>query len=328
MNMDDHEVITALYPHDVELDALLQSLRDSGVSDAQVAVLTPLPLVERASARIGAVPLYAVTIVAGLVGIGVGLFFAGGTAALYPLMTGGKPIIAAPIVGIIAYETMMLLAIVTTFVAMIVAIRRSHRGVGARDPRIDDGSMAVALSTPTDPAQVTMIRALLQRAGPLEIRSGRASSEAPGGEASGHAVAVSLAALCLVSGCSRDMQEQPSYQPQEMPRLHSPIGAVPRDSRRVLASHPQEEAVGEGAGLFRVNCSHCHGATGMGDGPVSFYLKEKPANLHRPEVQKLSEATLYEIVTNGKGLMPPFNGELSATERRAVAAYVKSLPPQ
>jgi high-affinity iron transporter len=88
------------------------------------------------------------------------------------------------------------------------------------------------------------------------------------------------------------------------------------------------ERVKEGATIFRINCSHCHGASGIGEGPVSVYLKEKPVNLRQPDIQSRSEAALYDIVTNGKDVMPSFKGELSMEERWSVAAYVKSFPEQ
>lgn len=334
--MDDHRKIVALYPHEVEIDPLVRSLANAGVDPGQIAVMTPLPLAERASAKIGPIPLYAVTIMAGLIGIGVGLFFAGGTALLYPLMTGGKPIVAAPIVAIISYETMMLLAIVTTFVTMIVGIRRAHRHIAERAPSIDDGYAMLAVSLPIDPDRVSQIRDLMQRAGAVEIRSSeqvgsdRRTSMGEGGTAT---AIVGLAALCLFTpftGCSRDMQEQPSYQPQEAPRLHSPLGSVPRDSRSVIRRTDAPATLNEGGRLFRINCSHCHGMDGMGNSPVVPFLKEKPANLLTPEIQELSEDAIYDTVTygltvEGKDVMPPFKGELSADERRAVAAYVKTL---
>jgi mono/diheme cytochrome c family protein len=332
MNLNNQDTMTALFQQDVKLEALVQSLREAGLSDEQISIMTPLPLSEQASAHVGSVPLYLVTVMAGLVGIGVGIFFAGGTAALYPLMTGGKPIVAAPVVGIISFETMMLLAIVTIFVTMIVCIRRAHRDVAEPEPRIDDGHVALSILLPPDTQKMTMVRTLLQEGGALEIQHRHATaSPQHGAESSGQAAATVLAAVCVlvgVQGCSRDMQEQPSYQPQEMPRLHSPVGSVPRNSRAVMAARPESERVNAGARLFQINCAHCHGAGGAGDGPASRYLKVKPADLRRPGVQALPELVLYEIITQGMGLMPPFKGELSAEERRSVSAYVKALPPQ
>lgn len=332
MNRHEQDSMTALFRHNVQLDALMHTLREAGISNDQVSVMTPLPLSEQASANVGFIPLYLVSVIAGIVGILVGLFFAGGTAAMYPLMTGGKPIVAAPVVGIISFEMMMLLAIVTTFVTMIVCIRRAHCDVAEPEPRIDDGHVALSILLPPDTQKMTMVKTLLQEGGALEIQHRHATASAQhGAESIGQVAAVVLATVCIlvgVQGCSRDMQEQPSYQPQEIPRLHSPVGAVPRDSRAVTAARPESERVSAGARLFQINCAHCHGAGGAGDGPVSHYLKDKPADLRKPQVQVLPELAIYGIVTQGTNRMPPFKGELSAEERRSVSAYVKALPPQ
>jgi cytochrome c5 len=327
--MDDQRTIIALYPPETEIDPLIRSLSDAGVDEEQIDIMTPLPLEERASARIGPLPLYAITIIAGLIGIGIGIFFAAGTALLYPLMTGGKPIVGKPIVAIVSYETMMLLAIVATFVTMIVAIKRSHRTTLPRDSRIDDGCIMLTVQVPSDSSLEIQIRGLLQQARPLDVyvRDSPAEPDLPEVRAGGRAAAAVLTATCFlaaVDGCSRDMQEQPSYHPLEAPRLHSPAASVPRSSRSVFSSSELTSAE-EGSRLFHVNCSPCHGSQANGKGPVSIYLIEKPANLYRAEIQQLSEMDLYKIVTDGKDMMPPFKGELSAEERRAVVLYVKSL---
>lgn len=328
-DVTEHEMtVRALFEPSRYPESLVETLRSAGVPEEAVKVLSPLPLHEAALLRPALVPLHVVTIIAGLVGIGLGVFFSGGTALLYPIVTGGKPIVAPPVVGIIAFETMMLTAIVATFAAMLIRLWSESRNVAERDPRIDEGLIEVILSLPPDSPPVEEVYALLQQAGALEIRRHHSARSAPPiAEREGQAAAV-LAAACLLWGaqaCSRDMQEQPSYQPQEAPRLHSPSGAVPRDSRSVIRSPGAPAAFDEGAGLFRINCVHCHGAQASGDGPVAPYLKEKPANLRSHEVQRLSEDELYAIITDGKHVMPSFKGELSARERRSVAAYVKSL---
>ena len=131
------------------------------------------------------------------------------------------------------------------------------------------------------------------------------------------------------SACSKDMQEQPSFAPQEAPRKHSPTGSVPRESRAVELSKlkTSEEIIELGASLFAINCAHCHGRTGNGDGSVADYLKERPANLHGA-AQKKAPSEVYEIVTIGRDAMPSFQGELSTHERWAVAYFVKSFSPE
>lgn len=130
-----------------------------------------------------------------------------------------------------------------------------------------------------------------------------------------------------ITGCSRDMAEQPSFSPQEAPRLHSPVGSVPLKSREELASVPPATPamISRGGALFEINCTHCHGKAGLGDGPVAAYLVGPPANLRSKEVQRHPAPEIYEIVTRGQGPMPAFKGELSAEERWAVAYFVKSF---
>src|SRR5687768_15971843 len=112
----------ALYAPSSEHERILERQREQRRCDESVNVLTTDPWRSETIPRWGPVPLFLITILAGLIGIGIGLFFAAGTAALYPLKTGGKPIIAWPVVGIISYETMMLLAVVVTFVVLLIRL--------------------------------------------------------------------------------------------------------------------------------------------------------------------------------------------------------------
>jgi mono/diheme cytochrome c family protein len=137
-----------------------------------------------------------------------------------------------------------------------------------------------------------------------------------------------IAACLLVLSCSQDMQEQPSYQAQEAPRKHSPLGSVPRESRAIPTLRDNKAARTQAGGrLFAINCSHCHGPNGEGDGPVAGYLKELPKNLRASHVQTKSNAELYDILTNGRDAMPAFKGELSAEERWAIVEFVKAMAP-
>lgn len=330
-----HEItVRALFEPSGHPESLIEALRPAGVPEDAIEILSPLPLHEAGLVRPARLPLHRIAIMAGLVGLVLGVMVAGGTAILYPIMTGGKPIVAPPVVGIIAFETMMLVAIVTTFVAMLIRLRSESRSVTERDPRIDDGLIEVILSLPPDSVRLQVVRALLQQAGALEIRHHLPTPSVPHGVEQERRAIVGILVvawlLCGVPACSQDMQEQPSYQPQEAPRLHSPKGSVPRDSRLIRKSLTTQEELDEGATLFRINCAHCHGPDGTGNGPVVAFLEDQPADLLDPYVQGLSEAALYDTVTyglavEGRDVMPPFQGELSTEERHSVVAYVKSL---
>jgi mono/diheme cytochrome c family protein len=319
--------MSGLFEPDADFPAVVGSLEQLGVSRDKVALCTPMPLEYSPEVRCRFLP-YLTTIAAGVVGIGVGVFFAAGTALFYPLMTGGKAIVAAPVVGIISYETMMLLAVLATFVTVIVRIVRDRDRMASRDPRIDDALVAVVIALDTETRESDVSKVLAD-AGARDIAIRSAATASPG-KPRDQAVLIRLmvTVLCsLFGGCSRDMQDQPSYKPQETPRRHSPAGSMPRESRAILSPTRMEsaDAPARGQRLYRVNCLHCHGADGDGTGPVAAYLKEKPADLRSDTIQNKTHAELYEIVSQGKDVMPAFRGELSADERDAVAHYVKSL---
>ncbi|HKY70847.1 MAG TPA: quinol:electron acceptor oxidoreductase subunit ActD [Nitrospira sp.] len=326
----DELELQGLFAPDVDVAALTGRLREAGVRNEQIHVLSPLPLSGRASHRIGPVPLYSVTIGAGLVGIGIGIFFAAGTAVLYPLPTGGKPIVAPPVVGIISYETMMLLAIVVTFLTMLVRIRTTNIKIQSRDLRIDDGRIGVTVRVPRIGPVAGRVRDTMEQGGALDVGLSVIPSDRESSSQSVRHAAALLMPLVLTglfAACSRDMEEQTSYQAQEAPRRHSPPQSVPRESRAFLSVHADvnKRPAEAGARLFHINCAHCHGTQGQGDGPVAAFLKERPANLKGEEVLAMSEEAIYRVVTDGKDMMPSFRGELSAEERLQVARFVTSL---
>lgn len=329
--------LIALFELSTPVKPIVENLQRAGVPLDSIEVISPLPLHGIQMTGSPRIPLYALTMMGGFAGIAVGLFFAAGTALFYPIMTGGKPLVARPVVGIISFETMMLLAIVTTFVAMVIRLKQGGRRAPARDPRIDDGAVAVSIQMDGEDAQPAALEALLREAGAFEIRpvgkervlTRRVAARDAGKEGLWLWLGCAALALSSITACSRDMEEQASYQSQEAPRKHSPPGSIPLNSRAIRSSVPvtPDEQLDAGKRLFRINCIHCHGSNGGGDGPVAGYLRELPKNLQAPHVQRQSVDDLYAIVTDGKDLMPSFKGELSATERWAVAQYVTSLSP-
>lgn len=136
-----------------------------------------------------------------------------------------------------------------------------------------------------------------------------------------------IGAGVLMGGCPNDMREQPSYSSQELPRRHSPQGSIPHVNPFSHSSPPREspEIKNDGAQLFAINCAHCHGPQGMGDGPVAGFLPDLPANLQASAVQRKTDGELFGIVTKGKDVMPAFELFLSDEERRNVVSFVRTL---
>ena len=167
----DGDQVFALYRPGTELDPILEKLRAAGLPDGAVHVLSGIPWRAGKSGRWGKVPVYLITVLAGLVGIGVGLFFAAGTAALYPISTGGKPIVARPVAGIISYETMMLLAIVTTFAVLLTRVAAMRRAIPRYDTRIADGYMGVTVRCEPGTVDRRRISELLRHNDLVELRT-------------------------------------------------------------------------------------------------------------------------------------------------------------
>jgi mono/diheme cytochrome c family protein len=90
------------------------------------------------------------------------------------------------------------------------------------------------------------------------------------------------------------------------------LGSItPAGARR--PGHGDQENLVSGQQLFMRNCARCHGASAQGKiGP-------------RLAGTSLSPGTIANAVTNGSTKMPSFKKQLSPTDIKAVAAYVRSL---
>lgn len=155
-------------------------------------------------------------------------------------------------------------------------------------------------------------------------------------------VGVALLALAFISMFAYDvikldwvsfMEIQPAFQPMYNP-LPVPAGSIPIDGSVYVPSEgvpanpiPAEAAsIGRGMELYRINCIHCHGPLGKGDGTVAIYLQNKPANLTGLPVRALSDGGIFLTISDGiQGKMPALNENLTVRERWDVVNYVRSL---
>jgi cytochrome c6 len=78
-----------------------------------------------------------------------------------------------------------------------------------------------------------------------------------------------------------------------------------------------------GKAIFTSKCAICHGPDGQGTTSIGKSLKI--ADLHSADVQKLSDADLKTVITNGKNKMPPFKGKLTDAQMLQVISYIREL---
>jgi ActD protein len=142
-----------------------------GVPPEQIEVLSAEPLHDVGEALTGKsrLPLWVVTGAA--VGVAAGWALATVTARLYPLNTGGMPIVSPLPAGIVTYEAMMLLAILFSLAGMLLEaklLRRQPPGSERFTEAILDGEVHV-LARMTSEDEAENLR--------MVVESGRSSTE-------------------------------------------------------------------------------------------------------------------------------------------------------
>ena len=76
------------------------------------------------------------------------------------------------------------------------------------------------------------------------------------------------------------------------------------------------------AATYKAKCAACHGSDGTGSAAGQ---KMGIRDFASPEVKGESDAQLAEVITNGKGKMPPCGTKLKDTEIEELVTYIRSL---
>jgi len=106
--------------------------------------------------------------------------------------------------------------------------------------------------------------------------------------------------------------------------------AAPAAKPAAPAVKASPASIANGETLYKRQCQTCHGATGVGDGPASKFLKGKLPNFTDKTVMaKMKDEEIRETITNGVktevGTMPPFKAKMKPEEIQDVMNFVHSL---
>jgi ActD protein len=125
----------------------VESLVREGFTEAQITSLTSVAYPDGVLVKTRQRSWFRwLALAGGLAGAGAGFLLAAGTAWLYPVQTGHKPIIALYPVAIISFEVAMLSAIIGTMAGMFLEMRLPNRGNHLYDPLIAEGYIGISVT--------------------------------------------------------------------------------------------------------------------------------------------------------------------------------------
>ena len=131
----------------------------------------------------------------------------------------------------------------------------------------------------------------------------------------GAVMVVGALGLAVLVGCGAKKDEPPSQ-----PGVADTTGMSDTTSEAGL----DQKALGDK--IYAERCALCHGPGGKGDGPASAGLDPKPRNhTDGAYMRTRTNKQLLEVIRNGKGAMPGWNGILTEAEIHAVLKHVRSL---
>lgn len=171
-----------------------------------------------------------------------------------------------------------------------------------------------------------------------------------------------LLAVCVLAGCTVEgvfappeaslerMIEQPKLDAYEATDVfpdgramqHPPPGTVqygerplgPRIERGLAGTaHVDEvpitvdmELLERGRNRFEIFCATCHGVLGNGASAVAEQMPLiKPPSLIDEPVRSYPAGRIFQVATEGYGVMPSYRAELPTRDRWAIVAYLEAL---
>ncbi|HJR54768.1 MAG TPA: cytochrome c [Gemmatimonadota bacterium] len=132
------------------------------------------------------------------------------------------------------------------------------------------------------------------------------------------------------------MSDPPSIEPHERAPLLAAEHTVPLDGlpdfdltnadERVSNPQPSSPASLEmGRAYYDTFCAVCHGATGLGNGPLSKRFPAIPA-IATGQVAGYTDPYVFALISKGRGLMPEYS-RIPVSARWDIVNYVRTLSP-
>ena len=90
--------------------------------------------------------------------------------------------------------------------------------------------------------------------------------------------------------------------------------------------HPVDDALLErGRERYGIYCQPCHDARGDGRGILFQRANVPTGNFHQEKILKYGDGQIFDVITNGTGLMAGYKWPIPPADRWAIVAYVRDL---
>jgi len=150
------------------------------------------------------------------------------------------------------------------------------------------------------------------------------------------------------SACRQDMHDQPKYEPLEVstffpdgrtsrPWVEGVVaqgapGATPletgRENGQPVKTSPVPVTMAlleRGRTQYDVFCAPCHDRAGDGNGMIVQRGFRRPPAMREARLVDAPDGYLFDVVTNGFGVMPSYGPQVGVEDRWAIIAYVRAL---
>ena len=163
-----------------------------------------------------------------------------------------------------------------------------------------------------------------------------------------HLVAVVIC-LMAATACRQDMHNQPKYRglrasaffadgSSARPLVEGTVargtlqedeafftGKLNKVTVKELPFAVDEQVLDRGQERFNIYCSPCHGRTGAGNGMVVQRGYRQPPSFHIDRLRQADAGHIFDVMTNGFGVMPDYKVQVSPRDRWAIVAYIRAL---
>jgi mono/diheme cytochrome c family protein len=92
-----------------------------------------------------------------------------------------------------------------------------------------------------------------------------------------------------------------------------------------LPGTSDEARLERGRQRYAIYCQPCHDARGDGTGILFQRGKVPTASFHQEAIVKYPDGQIFDVITNGKGLMAGYRWPIPPADRWAIVAYVREL---